>query len=58
MDEIAATQADAGLTAELFAAMAEVYRRLATSAAGSGRPEDLPATPVVGNLWPRDAGST
>jgi 3-hydroxyisobutyrate dehydrogenase-like beta-hydroxyacid dehydrogenase len=58
MDEIAATQADAGLTAELFAAMAEVYRRLATSAAGSGRPEDLPATPAVGNLWPRDAGST
>jgi ethanolamine ammonia-lyase large subunit len=43
MDEIAATQADAGLTPDLFAAMAEVYRRLATSDWGSRRPEDVPA---------------
>jgi ethanolamine ammonia-lyase large subunit len=52
MDEIAATQSGAGLTPELFAAMAEVYRRLATSPYGTGRPEDLPATPDVGNLRP------
>jgi 3-hydroxyisobutyrate dehydrogenase-like beta-hydroxyacid dehydrogenase len=42
MDEIARTQADAGLTPALFAAMAEVYRRLATSAWGAQRPEDVP----------------
>ncbi|MCD2197710.1 DUF1932 domain-containing protein [Actinomycetospora endophytica] len=52
MDEIAATQAGAGLTPDLFAAMAEVYRRLATSSYGTSRPEDLPATPDVGNLRP------
>jgi 3-hydroxyisobutyrate dehydrogenase-like beta-hydroxyacid dehydrogenase len=52
MAEIATTQAGAGLTPELFAAMAEVYRRLATSTAGSARPEDLPATPDVGTLRP------
>jgi 3-hydroxyisobutyrate dehydrogenase-like beta-hydroxyacid dehydrogenase len=43
MDEIAATQADAGLTPDLFAAMATVYRRLATSEWGARRPEDVPA---------------
>ncbi len=42
MDEIATTQADAGLTPDLFAAMAEVYRRLATSGWGARRPEDVP----------------
>ncbi len=41
MDEIAATQADAGLTPDLFAAMAEVYRRLATPDWGTRRPEDV-----------------
>ncbi len=58
MDEIATTQADAGLTPELFAAMAEVYRRLARSPAGSTRLEDLPATPDVRDLWPRDDTAT
>ena len=43
MDEIAATQAAAGLTPDLFAAMATVYRRLATSEWGERRPEDVPA---------------
>jgi 3-hydroxyisobutyrate dehydrogenase-like beta-hydroxyacid dehydrogenase len=43
MDEIAATQAAAGLTPDLFAAMAAVYRRLATSEWGARRPEDVPA---------------
>jgi hypothetical protein len=43
MDEIAATQAAAGLTPDLFAAMATVYRRLATSDWGARRPEDVPA---------------
>jgi 3-hydroxyisobutyrate dehydrogenase-like beta-hydroxyacid dehydrogenase len=58
MEEIAATQAGAGLTPDLFAAMAEVYRRLARSSAGSTRPEDLPASPDVGDLWPRDDPAT
>lgn len=53
MDEIATTQAGAGLAPELFAAVAEVYRRLATSRVGSTRPEDLPATPGVEELRPR-----
>lgn len=53
MDEIAATQADAGLTPDLFAAMAELYRRLATSPYGTTRPEDLPTTPDVRDLRPR-----
>ena len=43
MDEIATTQAGAGLTPDMFAAMAEVYRRLATSEWGARRPEDVPA---------------
>jgi 3-hydroxyisobutyrate dehydrogenase-like beta-hydroxyacid dehydrogenase len=42
MTEIAATQEDAGLTPALFAALAEVYRALATSAWGGRRPEDVP----------------
>jgi 3-hydroxyisobutyrate dehydrogenase-like beta-hydroxyacid dehydrogenase len=53
MDEITATQAEAGLTPDLFAAMAEVYRRLADSPYGTTRPEDLPATPDVEGLRPR-----
>ncbi|MDT7742241.1 MAG: hypothetical protein QOE59_1319 [Actinomycetota bacterium] len=43
MEEIAATQAAVGLTPDLFAAMATVYRRLATSEWGARRPEDVPA---------------
>jgi 3-hydroxyisobutyrate dehydrogenase-like beta-hydroxyacid dehydrogenase len=43
MTEIAATQAAAGLTPDLFTAMATVYRRLATSEWGARRPEDVPA---------------
>jgi 3-hydroxyisobutyrate dehydrogenase-like beta-hydroxyacid dehydrogenase len=43
MDEIATTQAAAGLTPDLFAAMATVYRRLATSAWGACDPRDVPA---------------
>ena len=46
MDEIAATQEGAGLTPDLFLAIAGVYRRLATSDWGALRPEDLPAGPV------------
>jgi 3-hydroxyisobutyrate dehydrogenase-like beta-hydroxyacid dehydrogenase len=54
MDEIADTQAGAGLTPALFTAMAEVYRDLATSAWGALRPEDLPADPdSVDGLRPR-----
>ncbi len=43
MTEIAATQAAAGLTPDLFAAMATVYLGLATSDWGARRPEDVPA---------------
>jgi len=43
MTEIAATQAAAGLTPDLFAAMATVYRHLATSEWGARRPGDVPA---------------
>ncbi|HEY2223863.1 DUF1932 domain-containing protein [Actinomycetospora sp.] len=58
MDEIAATQAGAGLTPDLFAAMATVYRHLATSDWGARRPEDVPArlTSPAG-LRPRPDGS-
>jgi hypothetical protein len=42
MDQIAATQAAAGLTPALFEAVGEVYRELATSAWGSRQPEDVP----------------
>ncbi|MDL5158407.1 NAD(P)-dependent oxidoreductase [Actinomycetospora termitidis] len=53
MSAIADTQAGAGLSRELFDAFAQVYADLATSAYGDLRPEDLPATPDVGNLRPR-----
>ncbi|NMO89540.1 NAD(P)-dependent oxidoreductase [Actinomycetospora sp. TBRC 11914] len=57
MTEIAATQAGAELTPELFAAMAEVYRRLATSEWGARRPEDVPADLASpAGLRPRPAG--
>ncbi|GAB3912005.1 NAD(P)-dependent oxidoreductase [Kibdelosporangium lantanae] len=42
MDEISATQADAGLTPALFDGIAEVYRNLATSRWGGRQPEDVP----------------
>ena len=42
MTEIAATQEAAGLTPELFEALAAVYRALATSDWGARRPEDVP----------------
>ena len=41
MEEIAATQADAGLTPELFRALAAVYAELADRA-GASAPEDVP----------------
>lgn len=51
MEEIAATQAAAGLTPALFEAIAETYRRLARSQLGQMQPEDVdPATPLVGVL--------
>ncbi|MCD2190406.1 NAD(P)-dependent oxidoreductase [Actinomycetospora soli] len=56
MTAIADTQEAAGLTRALFDAYAQVYRDLATSEYGHRRPEDLPATPDVGNLRPRDPG--
>lgn len=58
MAEIAATQAAAGLTPDLFAAMTTVYRHLATSEWGARRPEDVPAelTSPAG-LRPRTDGS-
>ena len=48
MEEIAATQAAAGLTPALFEAIAETYRRLAQSPLGQTPPEDVdPALPLV-----------
>ena len=43
MREIAATQAAAGLTPTLFEAMATVYAAQASTPAGQGSPEDVPA---------------
>ncbi|MDD7937233.1 DUF1932 domain-containing protein [Actinomycetospora lutea] len=43
MTEIAATQAEAGLTPALGEALAAVYRALATSAWGGRRPDEVPA---------------
>jgi 3-hydroxyisobutyrate dehydrogenase-like beta-hydroxyacid dehydrogenase len=45
MEQIAATQAEAGLTPALFEGIAEVYRELATSEWGSRQPEDIPGSP-------------
>jgi 3-hydroxyisobutyrate dehydrogenase-like beta-hydroxyacid dehydrogenase len=42
MEQIAATQAAAGLTPALFDAIGEVYRELATSPWGGRQPEDVP----------------
>jgi 3-hydroxyisobutyrate dehydrogenase-like beta-hydroxyacid dehydrogenase len=47
MEEIAATQAAAGLTPELFEAMADIYRELARSPLAAHAPEDVdPARPL------------
>jgi 3-hydroxyisobutyrate dehydrogenase-like beta-hydroxyacid dehydrogenase len=43
MEQIAVTQAGAGLTPALFDGVAEVYRELATSQWGGRQPEDVPA---------------
>jgi 3-hydroxyisobutyrate dehydrogenase-like beta-hydroxyacid dehydrogenase len=43
MREIAATQAEAGLTPSLFEAMAEVYEALAKTPLAQSSPEELPA---------------
>ncbi|MFC7531969.1 DUF1932 domain-containing protein [Actinoplanes sp. GCM10030250] len=53
MREIAATQAAAGLTPALFAAIAEVYAEIAETALAQGDPEavgDLPAAELVARL--------
>ena len=47
MNEIAATQASAGLPPELFDAMATVYARLATTPLAAEAPEAIPAVPVL-----------
>jgi 3-hydroxyisobutyrate dehydrogenase-like beta-hydroxyacid dehydrogenase len=44
MREISATQRDAGLSAELFAAFAEVYEQLAQAPLAAGDPESVGAT--------------
>lgn len=56
MDEIAATQAGAGLDPALFRSVAAVYRGLAGSEWGAQRPEDLPAHPAPAGLRPRRPG--
>jgi 3-hydroxyisobutyrate dehydrogenase-like beta-hydroxyacid dehydrogenase len=54
MEQIAATQSAAGLTPQLFTAMAQVYRELATSSWGVRRPEDVsPASADLADLQPR-----
>jgi 3-hydroxyisobutyrate dehydrogenase-like beta-hydroxyacid dehydrogenase len=56
MEQIAATQAAAGLTPALFEAVGEVYRELSTSAWGSRNPEDVPKdldTSALLDLRPR-----
>jgi 3-hydroxyisobutyrate dehydrogenase-like beta-hydroxyacid dehydrogenase len=47
MHEIAATQAGAGLPAELFEAMATVYAQLATTPLAAEAPEAIPEAPVL-----------
>jgi 3-hydroxyisobutyrate dehydrogenase-like beta-hydroxyacid dehydrogenase len=47
MREIAATQANAGLTPALFEAMAEVYARLAETELAARAPESIPAEPQL-----------
>ncbi|HET7514816.1 MAG TPA: DUF1932 domain-containing protein [Gaiella sp.] len=52
MEEIAATQEDAGLTPELFRALAEVYSELAERAVARA-PEDVPADIALGTVLER-----
>jgi 3-hydroxyisobutyrate dehydrogenase-like beta-hydroxyacid dehydrogenase len=52
MEEIAATQEDAGLTPELFRALAEVYTELAERAVARA-PEDVPADIALGTVLDR-----
>ena len=47
MREIAATQADAGLTPALFEAMAEVYSRLAATELAADSPESISESPLL-----------
>ena len=53
MHEIAATQASAGLTPELFQAMAEVYSRLADTELAAETPESIPAEPHLEDILER-----
>lgn len=59
MHEIAATQAAAGLTPDLFGAFATAYTDLATSTWGGRRPEDVPSgagpATVIAELRPTAA---
>jgi hypothetical protein len=59
MEEIAATQAAAGLTPELFQAVARVYAELAERAlaeAPEDVPDDVPLAEVLERLSAEDAG--
>ena len=63
MREIAATQAGAGLPAELFEAMATVYAQLATTPLGAASPESIPPEPNLAEVLeqlsaPADRGSS
>ena len=59
MREIAATQANAGLTPALFEAMAEVYSRLAGTELAGQSPESIPLEPqlqeVLDHIKPRQS---
>jgi hypothetical protein len=59
MEEIAATQASAGLTPELFRSVARVYAELAERAlaeAPEDVPDDVPLAEVLERLSAEDAG--
>ncbi len=53
MEEIAATQAAAGLTPLLYEAMAEVYRRMSTTDAGRAAPEDVDRDALLADVLAR-----
>ncbi|MDX6437698.1 MAG: hypothetical protein QOF45_281 [Gaiellaceae bacterium] len=57
MHEIAATQADAGLTPALFEAMAEVYGAVARSSLAAEAPEAIAAEPELEDILARIAQS-
>jgi hypothetical protein len=50
MHEIAASQAAAGLTPDLFEAMAEVYATLAETRLAAAIPEDVPRDPALADV--------